>query len=78
MEELEAEAEPRADSGSPTRQELLMESLEAEAEATGGEFGEYEEDDGVEEITLESVGMLMGMIGGEDEEARAPGHPHSH
>ena len=70
MEELEAEAQPRADPESPVRRELLMEALEAEAEATGGEFGEYAQDDGVEEITLESVGMLMGMIGGEDEEAR--------
>ena len=70
MEELEAEAEPGADPSSPMRRELLMEAL-APADPTGGEeFGEYEEDDGVEEITLESVGMLMGMIGGEDEEAR--------
>ena len=80
MEELEAEAEG-ADSrdGSPMRRERLMDELEAEAaaEATGGAFGEYveeggeyAEEGGVEEITLESVGMLMGMIGGEDEEAR--------
>ena len=34
------------------------------------EGGEYAEEGGVEEITLESVGMLMGMIAGEDEEAR--------
>jgi hypothetical protein len=80
MEELEAEAEGAdSRSGSPMRRERLMDELEAEVavEATGGAFGEYveeggeyAEESGVEEITLESVGMLMGMIGGEDEEAR--------
>ena len=40
MEELEAEAQPRADPESPVRRELLMEALEAEAEMAAEQPGQ--------------------------------------
>ena len=65
MELLAESPEPRLD----TAMELVA-APEPEVYPTGGEYGEEYGDEAVEEITLESVGMLMGMIGSQDEEAR--------
>ena len=67
MDELELEAEAGAEADHESMRQL-------EAEAGGPTGGEYEEEEeyqqAVEEISLESVGMLVQMIGSQDQEAR--------